>query len=229
MNWRHADGHLVLLQGSAVPIFDDSGTVVGFRGTRRQAPEASVAERALVAARQRTSEVLSSQALDVALQPIVEMATGRLVGAEALARFRDGRGPDVWFAEAHDTGQALALDRLTFLSALETLAALPDGTYLSINATPELLTDPQLLERLTSGRVPLERLVVEITEHIEIGRYDQILAGLLPLRERGLRLAVVPAPATRRSGTCCSCVPTSSRSTDPWSGISPTTRPDARS
>ena len=134
--------------------------------------------------------MLRDTAIDIALQPIVDVTTGTLTGAEALARFRDGRGPDAWFAHARETGQGLELDRLAFTTALKTLSSLPPHAYLSINATPELVTDPQWQCLLASGDHPLDRLVVEITEHVEIGRYDEIRSALLPLRERGLRLAV---------------------------------------
>jgi EAL domain-containing protein (putative c-di-GMP-specific phosphodiesterase class I) len=45
------------------------------------------------------------------------------------------------------------------------------------------------------GAAPLERLIVEITEHSTVDYYDELLAVLAPLRERGLRLAVDDAGA----------------------------------
>jgi PAS domain S-box-containing protein len=189
-NWRHTAGHIVTLQGSAVPILDRTGAVVGFRGSRRAVTDAMTAERALLAARQRIAGALTDATITTALQPIISASTGRLAGAEALARFADGRKPDRWFAEARETGQGLELDRLAFITALRTLAALPDGAYLSVNISPELLTDPHLRDLLTRGNLPLHRLVIEITEHVEIDHYDDIHAVLIPLRERGLRLAV---------------------------------------
>jgi EAL domain-containing protein (putative c-di-GMP-specific phosphodiesterase class I) len=42
---------------------------------------------------------------------------------------------------------------------------------------------------------PLERLIVEVTEHSTVDNYDELLAVLRPLRERGLRLAVDDAGA----------------------------------
>lgn len=190
LTWQHADGHLVTLQGSGEPIFDETDQVVGFRGSRRPVTHAMTVERELIAARARVSAAIEGDEIDVALQPIVDLMTGRLCGAEALARFRDGRSPDVWFADARDCGLGLALDRHTFTAALQTLARLPDDAYLSVNATPELIVDPLWQRELLEGGWPLERLVVEVTEHVEIDRYDEIKIALVVLRERGLRLAI---------------------------------------
>ncbi|HET9517965.1 MAG TPA: EAL domain-containing protein, partial [Actinoplanes sp.] len=38
--------------------------------------------------------------------------------------------------------------------------------------------------------VPLERIVIEITEHARVGSYADLQAVLTPLRERGVRIAV---------------------------------------
>jgi EAL domain-containing protein (putative c-di-GMP-specific phosphodiesterase class I) len=144
----------------------------------------------VVAVRLRLIDMLRDEAVDVALQPIVSVVTGRMVGAEALARFRDGRGPEAWFAEARSIGFGLELDRLCFSAALDLLPVLPPDVSLSVNTSPELLVDPAFQQLLTGPDVDLSRLVVEVTEHVEIGRYDDIRAALLPVRERGLRLAV---------------------------------------
>jgi PAS domain S-box-containing protein len=189
-SWRHSNGHFVALQGSAVPIVDEVGRLVGFRGARHPVTTAMTVERSLAAARHRIDVVLADTALDIALQPIVNASSGRLAGAEALARFRDGRRPYVWFTEARETGQALELDRFAFFAGLDTMRDLPADCYLSVNASPELITDPDFAQRLIDANVALDRLVIEITEHVKISCYDDIRAALLPLRERGVRLAV---------------------------------------
>lgn len=191
LRWRHADGHVITLQGSSEPILDPGGAVIGFRGARRPVTAHVVAERATAVLRDRVTAALAEVALDIAWQPIVDVTRGSLTGVEALARFHDGRGPDAWFTEAGHTGQALDLDRLSFAQALGTLRQLPpSSSYLSINATPELITDPGWQRTLARAPLPLNRMVIEITEHVEIGRYEDIHSSLSPLRARGLRLAV---------------------------------------
>ncbi|HVE64357.1 MAG TPA: EAL domain-containing protein [Mycobacteriales bacterium] len=190
LNWLHRDGHVVPLQGTAVPTLDAAGVVTGFRGVRRKVTTAMASERSLLAAKVRITEALDQQALDVALQPVVSLTHGRLVGVEALARFRDGRSPDQWFPESRETGQSLALDLMSFRAALHVLPLLPAGTYLSVNASPELIMDSALRRLLLDDAVALESLVLEVTEHVPIHGYDRICEALAPLRERGVRLAV---------------------------------------
>lgn len=188
--WLHADGHVVVLQGAAAPIMDKRGIVTGFRGTRRRLTEAMVNERQRAAARTRMTSVLAEARLTVALQPIIDFRTGRVAGVEALTRFGDGRPPDVWFREAVETGLGRELDQLTFANALTVLAVVPDECFLSINATPELLNDEAFQRRLLQPDMPANRLVLEITEHERVTSYEELAAALVPLRERGVRLAV---------------------------------------
>jgi PAS domain S-box-containing protein len=190
LTWRHADGSLVVMQGTAAAIHDEKGHIIGFRGIHRRVTDAMAAERALAGAKQRVGDVLAGNDLDVALQPIVDLSTGRLAGVEALARFRDGRGPEAWFRDASDTGQALELDRLAFTSALRVLPELPTSCYLSVNASPELLLEGALLRSLSEATVPLDRIVIEITEHVKITSYQDLHTSLAEMRERGVRLAI---------------------------------------
>lgn len=190
MTWCSRDGAPVVLRGSGAPIIDHHRRVVGFRGTRRRLTQADVAERQLAAASHRISAVLATGGIDIALQPIVNLSTGRLVGLEALARFRDGRAADLWFGEARQTGQCMELDGVAFRAALALLPRLPAGCYLSINATPELLLSGDVTRELLAAAGSLERLVVEITEHARIADYDEVHSAVAPLRERGVRIAV---------------------------------------
>jgi PAS domain S-box-containing protein len=190
LTWRHKQGHPVVLQGTAAAMIDPRGRLVGFRGTSRRITEAMAAERLLAAARGRVEDLLAGGNLGIALQPVVDLSTGRMAGAEALARFPDGRGPDEWFRDARDTGLGLALDRLAATTALTHLRLLPEQCYLSVNASPELLVDGSFLRELADSGLPLERLVIEITEHLNISSYRELHAALAEVRERGLRLAI---------------------------------------
>ena len=124
----------------------------------------------------------------VVLQPIVELATGDRVGAEALSRFPQdwGKAPDVCFGEAHSIGLGHQLELLALERAADHLATV-DG-YVSMNVSPATLLTPEcsaLLERL-----PLDRVLLELSEHDPVDDYDALRATLAPLRSRGMRLAI---------------------------------------
>jgi PAS domain S-box-containing protein len=189
-DWRHRDGSRVTLQGSAVSIRDRNGKVVGFRGTRRLVTEDLHPRELVMAARQRIAHVLTSGDVGVALQPIRDLTTGQVAGVEALARFRDGRSPDLWFRDAHETGQTCELDELTFQQSLARLHLLPEPVYLSVNAGPALLMKPAFRESILTSGMPLHRLVIEITEHARVASYTDLNRALATLREGGVRFAI---------------------------------------
>jgi EAL domain-containing protein (putative c-di-GMP-specific phosphodiesterase class I) len=191
LDWRHSDGSRVTLQEeSAVPIRDRRGHRTGLRGTRRPVPVPAEGRGSVSAARRRVSSVLTERDVDVAAQPIVSLTSGRVLGVEALARFCYGRSPDVWFRDARRSRQSLALDRVTFEAALPLLEVLREAVYLSVNAGPELLVDGSLREPLLDSAIPVDRLVIEITEHARVPDYEALNAALEPLRGRGARFAI---------------------------------------
>jgi EAL domain-containing protein (putative c-di-GMP-specific phosphodiesterase class I) len=193
------DGHQITMQGSATPILDTTGAVIGFRGARRYVAGDTEERRRLVEITHRLNEVVAAGRIPIAMQPIVDLNTRRLFGLEALARFPDNRPPDVWFAEAHAVGRGVELELLALQSALDHLPELPEPIRLSVNASPAVVLDDQFRELLE--RQPVERITLEITEHAAVALYDELRAALLPLRERGLAVAVDDAGAGYASFT----------------------------
>lgn len=147
--------------------------------------------RRLASITHRTQRALTApDGLHIALQPIVDLDSGRWVGVEALARFPDNETPERWFGEAHEAGMGVRLERRVLEDALVTLPQLPGDVRLSINASPALILDPAFHEIMAGCGADRERLTIEITEHAAVARYEDIHAALLPHRERGLQLAV---------------------------------------
>lgn len=147
---------------------------------------ASLAER-----RRAVMELLQAPAsLDIVLQPVVDLNTGRAVGFEALSRFRAEpmRPPDRWIAEAHAVGLGIQVEVECLRRAAERRHERPAGTFLSINASPAALLTPELEEALGPG--PLDWLVIEITEHDEVADYGALAACLSNLRARGAMVAI---------------------------------------
>lgn len=139
--------------------------------------------------RDRVERVLSDHSITSVFQPVLEMATGRVLGVEALSRFpEDPHRPDLWFADAHQVGLGLELELEAVRSALAQFDRLPPGTYLAVNASPQLLAEPELHRLL--GTVATERIMVELTEHAAVADYDTLLHAVDGLRSIGARLAV---------------------------------------
>ena len=136
----------------------------------------------------RLAPVIAAGGPVVLLQPIVDLATGERVGAEALSRFpREwGKAPDVVFEEAHSVGLGHRLELLALERAAEHLAVA--SGYVAMNVSPGTLVRRECAELLR--RLPVERVLLELSEHDRVEDYDALAAVLQPLRAAGLRLAV---------------------------------------
>jgi EAL domain-containing protein (putative c-di-GMP-specific phosphodiesterase class I) len=120
-------------------------------------------------------------------QPVVSLAEGTTVGHEALSRFPAGTpAPDRWFADAEAAGLGAELELSAVRNALQSLDAVTGR--LGLNVSPEVLCSAPFAELLED--VPLDRLVLELTEHQVVQDYERVLAVLRPLRAAGAWLAV---------------------------------------
>jgi diguanylate cyclase (GGDEF)-like protein len=136
-------------------------------------------------------------------QPIVELATERLTGIEALIRWRHPErgllGPFDFLQIAEDSGQMVAIGRWVLREACREAASWPpavDGRlpWVSVNLAPDEVVAPGLAEHVAatlreSGLDP-GRLVLEISEHTTLDAARRISATLADLRELGVRIAL---------------------------------------
>jgi EAL domain-containing protein (putative c-di-GMP-specific phosphodiesterase class I)/cellulose synthase/poly-beta-1,6-N-acetylglucosamine synthase-like glycosyltransferase len=81
-------------------------------------------------------------------QPIVELESRSPVGYEALTRFADGRTPQGTLDAAHAQGIGIDLDAALVRAAVASAKALPPGTWLSVNVSPELAARTAELEQI---------------------------------------------------------------------------------
>lgn len=145
---------------------------------------------------ERIVNVLLQRAFHPVFQPIYSLDDDRLIAVEALTRFdmEPHRGPDEWFAEAAAVGLGRELELAAIEAALQASQGLLDlGVEVTVNASPEAMCDPRLLELF--DRHAARPVVLEITEHRVIDDYRQLDKAILDLRQRGIRIAVDDAGA----------------------------------
>lgn len=137
----------------------------------------------------RLRKVLEGDDLTMVYQPIINLRTDRISGFEALARFagHPQRPPDQWFAEAAELGIGTELELLAAQKAITELPWLPDGTYLSVNVSPQTALSPRLADIINPVA---DRIVIELTEHEAVTEYGTLAATIGHLRQAGTRLAV---------------------------------------
>jgi EAL domain-containing protein (putative c-di-GMP-specific phosphodiesterase class I) len=90
-------------------------------------------------------------------------------------------------------GLGIDLELAAARKALAPFDHLPEGAYLSVNLSPESVISSSFHD-ISSG-TPVERVVVEITEHAPVENYAVLADALSEFRGRGGRLAVDDAGA----------------------------------
>lgn len=140
--------------------------------------------------RHRIEGVLKDKSLTIVCQPILDLSTGEMIGVEALARFLQDpeKTPDIWFKEAHSLNLGIQLELLAISKALDLLDKLPPHLSLALNVGPEAIIIPEFLELISNSQS--ERLIVELTEHIQVQDYTHLQETLIQLRRVGVRLAI---------------------------------------
>lgn len=146
--------------------------------------------------RERTLQVLRSDAIQTVYQPIYDLEQAEITGFESLTRFlyTPTLSPDRWFIDAHEVGLGVELEIVAIERGMQLLPHLGPRQDLGLNASPDTILDERF-DRLLSGMEKIDQLVLEITEHAAVDRYEEIAARLKPYRERGLKIAVDDAGA----------------------------------
>jgi EAL domain-containing protein (putative c-di-GMP-specific phosphodiesterase class I) len=140
---------------------------------------------------------IAHEQIDVLFQPLIEPATGRIVGAEALARSPIVHSAEQLFARAWAGGLAERLSRLVQRKALGCAAVWEGplkGLGLSINILPADLArtgyEDWLLDEIKAAGIDPARVTAEITESALLVDQDSVAGRLATLRSAGVRIAV---------------------------------------
>jgi diguanylate cyclase (GGDEF)-like protein len=137
----------------------------------------------------------------VGFQPIVDLASGYAVGAEALTHWQHpdlGHLPPATFLGLVERSGLLGpfteavLDRA--LAAAAGWHAAGFDLQVAVNVSPRSLADPRLpktvLSALATHGVDPRRLTLELTETTAIGRLEVVNRVVATLREAGIRIAL---------------------------------------
>jgi PAS domain S-box-containing protein len=195
---RHRNGEDRWFEVTIAPVLAASTNHnIGWSGTARPLTNAKHPGILREIHRRTVTEILRTEQLVMAFQPIVDIVTGCPIGVEALSRFpsRPNVTPDVVFAEASNAGLGLDLELLAVRRALSEASLLDPALYVAVNVSPAVLANPALADALRSSGIDLHRIVLEITEHASIGDYSVLERPRARLRELGVRLAIDDAGA----------------------------------
>ena len=139
--------------------------------------------------------------LGVHYQPQIDLATGRVIGVEALARWQHPElgaiTPDEFVPLAEHSGLITPLTMVVLRTALQDVEQLqdePGDLRVAVNISPRSLLDrgfvDEVARELAGVTVPASALTLEITETSLMTDPEQAVTALTRLRSIGVRLSV---------------------------------------
>jgi diguanylate cyclase (GGDEF)-like protein len=168
-------------------------------------PEMHPEQMARAPRREEIAAALEAGELVAHFQPIVSLASGEVIAAEALARWEHPRhgllGPATFVPAAEATGQVVAIDRVVLEHACRAAADWdgvdgrpPAGAAVHANLSGVGLRSFEIVAAVSealsvSGLAP-SRLVLEITESVAVGDLPMARRTLTALRALGVRVAL---------------------------------------
>ncbi|GAA2093205.1 putative bifunctional diguanylate cyclase/phosphodiesterase [Actinomadura alba] len=143
---------------------------------------------------------LAEEQFAVEFQPVVELATSRVTGVEALARWwRDGVSvpPEEFIGPAEESGLMIPLGNWILREACAEVARWRESSWdigLSVNLAARQVAAPRFVETvaevLEETGLPPHALTLEVKEEVLVEDAGQNVERLSALRELGVRLAI---------------------------------------
>jgi len=135
--------------------------------------------------------------LDCYYQPLIRVSDGKVIGFEALARWRHARlgvvPPVQFIGVAEETGLIGKLGEFILRTACMRLAPMPD-VFVAVNVSAVQLRDDRfattVLNALTDSGLPPHRLELEITETAIVNADSATVRLLRNLRRTGVRISL---------------------------------------
>lgn len=141
---------------------------------------------------------IANSELSVAYQPIVSLASGALIGFEALTRWRHpARGsisPGEFIPLAEETGMIVALGDWVLNEACREASSWPSDIRISVNLSPLQLRKPgfaiDVIRALGRSNLSPGRLKLEVTETALLGEDAVTRATLTALKQVGVGISL---------------------------------------
>ncbi|UCI25153.1 putative bifunctional diguanylate cyclase/phosphodiesterase [Mesorhizobium sp. B2-8-5] len=141
---------------------------------------------------------LSRREFELDFQPILDIGSGRIVGAEALMRWRSpSRGlvsPENFIPVAEETGLIVQLGDWALRKACNVAANWPPDMRMAVNVSAAQIKSGgfarSVIAALAFSGLPANRLELEITETVMMDESDAVLKTLSQLRGLGVRIAL---------------------------------------
>jgi diguanylate cyclase (GGDEF)-like protein/PAS domain S-box-containing protein len=141
-------------------------------------------------------EALANNAFELHYQPIVNTKTLKIVGCEALIRWRHperGLVPASEFIPiAEECGIIGQIGDWVLKTACAEASRWPDDVWIAVNISAAQFSGPSLVDKVlaVSKGLPLSQLVLEITETLLMKNRDTAAATLERLKKLGVRFAI---------------------------------------
>jgi len=143
------------------------------------------------------ARVISEHLVQPVFQPIVDLASGAVLGFEGLSRPMAESGfsdPGSMFAAAESLGRTVELDLVCLQAVVAGASSMPANQLLSINLSPRTIEAPNfsaeaIMSVLDSHGVDPRRVFVEVTEREGVEDAGRLQTSLASLQQAGIRIA----------------------------------------
>ncbi|CAH0497245.1 hypothetical protein NVSP9465_02298 [Novosphingobium sp. CECT 9465] len=143
-------------------------------------------------------DAVTSGGLELYYQPVVQTATEKITGFEALLRWNHPEqgwiSPSRFIPVAEDTGLIAQIGEWALRTACQDLARWPGNVRVAVNVSPLQFANPSLplvvTNALASSQVAAERLELEITESVFLNDDEGTDQMFKALKSIGVRLAL---------------------------------------
>jgi EAL domain-containing protein (putative c-di-GMP-specific phosphodiesterase class I)/GGDEF domain-containing protein len=194
----HADTAEDLLRRAELALNDASARDLNFEIYR---PESTQQQAALWKFSSDLERAIKKGEIEIYMQPKVQVADRKIVGAEALTRWRQESGrlvlPGEFVPIAERSGSIVPLTWLVFDKVAAHVAAWPkfaDEFRVAINVSAQVLDHADFAPRLNALHDKLTAcgagLILELTEESLISEQESALARLNRIRKAGVELAI---------------------------------------